>query len=371
MSAWSRLRSTSLAIALLAATAACGGPAAGQPTGAATTATPSAAATTTLAGRVLHVAPRGGDGGAGTAEDPFGSLAGAFAQLQAGDTLMVADGTYEERVEVEVEAGREDAPVRVVAAPGARPVLRGLLWLEDPTWWRLEGLNVTWDDDNESDEHMVKLTGGTDWVFSDAEVWGARSFAAILVAGEPERFALRRLHVHDTVKTNGTNEDHLIYLNSGRGGGVVEQSLLVGSPNGRAIKVGPAKEDGPAVANLVLRYNTMVDNLGPSNVQFAWGSKDNLVYRNIMVGTAPRRANVTSFDLSGRDNVVRDNIGWRSDGVVEPETKGLRDGGGNLLLDPRLEEVGGRPYVPTAPRALAYGYAAAEARAAESPSPSG
>ncbi len=364
MSGALRVRRAVVAAVLVTVPLGCDASSAGQP--------PSASmspSSTPGVARVLHVAPRGDDGGAGTVEDPFGSLATALPRLRAGDTLLVADGTYEERIDVEVEAGREEAPIRVVAAAGARPVVRGLLWLEEPTWWRLQGLNVTWDDDNDSDEHMVKLTGGTDWVLSDAEIWGAQSYAAVLVAGEAERFALRRLHVHDTAKTNGTNQDHLIYLNSRRGGGVVEQSLLVGSPNGRAVKVGPADDDGPPVANVVLRFNTMVDNFGPSNVQFAWGSTDNLVYRNIMVGARPGRANVTAFDLSGEDNVVRDNIGWRSAGVVESSVPGLRDGGGNLVLDPELDDVAGQPYVPTAPRATSYGHTAAEGRIGGAPSP--
>jgi hypothetical protein len=309
-------------------------------------------------GRVMHVEPRGVDDGSGAAEDPFGSLELALSKLEPGDTLLMGGGTYEERVDVEVAPGRRDAPVRVAPAPGQRPVLQGLLWLREPSWWDISGLNVTWDDDNDDDEHMVKIDGGKDWVLSDAEIWGARSYAAVLVAGDPERFALRRLHVHDTAPTNGTNEDHLIYLNSGTGGGVVEGCLLVGSPNGRAIKIGPPESDGEEVGNLVIRYNTMVDNRGPSNVQLAWRSEDNEIYRNIMVGSAPGRANVTAFKLRGDDNVVRDNLGYRSKGVLEKDVDGLEDGGGNLILDPRFATVGGQPYVPTAPRAQGYGHTA-------------
>lgn len=308
--------------------------------------------------RVLYVEPRGDQEGTGTSGSPYGSLDHALEQLRAGDTLLVAGGTYEEQVEVEAASGSEQAPVRVEVAEGERAVLRGLLWLDDPDWWRIVGLDVTWADRNRADQHMVKITDGDHWVVQDAEIWGARSYAAVLVAGDPERFALRRLHVHDTRKANGTNEDHLIYLNSGRGGGVVEGCLLVGSPNGRAVKVGPPDEDGSAVSDVVLRYNTMVDNRGPSNVQLAWRSRDVEIYRNIMVGAAPGRANVTAYDLDGRGNVVRDNIGTESTAVLEQDVDGLVDGGGNLRLDPRLRDVAGRPAVPTAPDAAGYGHTA-------------
>lgn len=317
---------------------------------------------------VLHVEPRGDDDGTGSAEDPYGSLQTALEKLRAGDQLLVSGGTYTEDVRLEASPGREDAPVRVRAAPGERPLLRGLLWLEKPTWWHVTGLDVTWRD-GDKDEHLVKITGGSDWVLSDAEIWGAQSYAGVLVGGRPARFALRRLYVHDTAKSNGTNEDHLIYLNPGGGGGVVEHCLLVGSPNGRAVKIGPADSGGDEVANVVVRYNTMVDNLGPSNIQLAWDSEDNQVYGNIMVGTADGRPNVTTFHLDGRDNVVRDNVGWRSAGVLE-DVKGLEDGGGNLARDPGLSgPEDAEPYAPTEDWAQGYGYLADGEAVTASPSP--
>ena len=301
--------------------------------------------------RVLHVEPRGDDRGTGTTGDPFGSLQTALQALRAGDVLRVSGGTYTERVHVDAAPGRPDAPVVVEPAPGERPLLRGLLWLTGPSHWRVRGLDVTWDDaTGQPDEHMVKITDGERWELTDAEIWGARSFAAVLVVGEPVGFALRRLHVHDTRPANGTNEDHLLYLKSGTGGGVVEDCLLVGSPNGRAVKIGPARDDGPAVEGVVVRRSTMRDNLGPSNVQLAWTASDNLVEDNVMVGAAPGRANVTAFELSGGGNVVRGNIGWGSTGVVE-EADGLVDGGGNLHLDPRLDAAG----VAREPRAAGRG----------------
>ena len=308
--------------------------------------------------RELHVEPRNDDTGDGSAAKPFGSLALALPQLRAGDTLLVGAGTYRERIDTKVRSGRPDAPIRVRPAGTGRVLLKGLLWLEEPDWWSVQGLSVTWDDANRSDEHLVKITGGDDWIMSDAEIWGARSFAAVLVVGDPERFTLRRLHVHDTAPTNGKNQDHLIYLNSGKGGGVVEGCLLVGSPNGRAVKIGPADDGGRRVSKVVVRYNTMVDNLGPSNVQLAWNSTKNEIYRNVMVRSGPGRANVTAFKLDGGKNSVRDNIGSQSTGVLEQGVGGLRDDGGNRTLDPRLRDVGGLRYVPTAPGTAGFGHTA-------------
>src|SRR5687768_14299062 len=93
-------------------------------------------------GRGYAVSPEGDDDAEGSAEDPWRTLEHALAQLRPGDRLVVADGRYEENVDLHVREGRPEAPIQVVAAAGARPVLVGLLWLEDLSWWDIRGLNV-------------------------------------------------------------------------------------------------------------------------------------------------------------------------------------------------------------------------------------
>ena len=313
-----------------------------------------------IVGEEYAVSPDGDDEASGSPDDPWRTLQHALQQLRAGDRLTVADGRYRENVEVQVRPGREDAPVQVVAADGARPLVVGLLWLEDLSWWDVRGLNVTWDDDNGDNDHMVKLTDGEGWRFADAELWGARSTAALLVAGEPEDFTLSGLYVHDTEPTNDNNQDHLVYLNPGTGGGVLERSILARSDNGRAVKVGTAEEGDGEVGNIVIRYVTMVDNRGPSNVQLAWEASGVTVENSIMVGSAEGRNSVTAFQLDGTDNVVRDNVSWDSAGVLDDDP-GLQDGGGNIRVDPRLSGPDAeRPYYPRAPEAQAYGRWAAD-----------
>lgn len=305
---------------------------------------------------VRRVSPDGDDNGPGSQQRPWRTLGAALSRLGPGDELVVRGGTYDEDVDVVAQAGTAARPVRVRAAKGQRPLLRGLLWLQNPTWWDIRGIDVTWPDRASSVDHMVKLQGGSSWVFSDAELWGARSFAALAVTERPQDFVLRDLYVHDTHPSNDTNQDHLVYLNCGTGGGLLERSLLVGSPNGRAVKIGAAEDGGPRVANLLVRRCTMVDNLGPSNVQLAYRVSDVTIEDNIMQGTAPGRANVTAFKLKGRRNIVRHNVCWQSSGPLEGE--GLTDGGGNVEVDPRLttaNDPAGRPFLPTTAAARAAG----------------
>ena len=323
-------------------------------------------------GRVLHVAPTGADTDPGTAEAPFATLARGLAAVGPGDTLLVRGGTYPERItSVVVTAGRADARVQVRAYPGERPVVQGLLWLKGASYWDISGINVTWGESNTSTEHMVKLTGGTGWTFTDAEVWGARSYAGILVAGDATGWTIARNHVHDTYLSNSTNQDHLIYANSGTGGGVIERNLLVGSANGRAVKVGPPTATSGPVSDVVIRYNTMVDNLGPSNVQVAFDTSRTRVERNVMVRPAANRSAVTAFKLTGVDNVVVDNVVWEAARPLDTGVAGLVDGGGNLMRDPMFAAPALGDYQPLDPVAALYGHTAPSTTVTTEPSPTG
>ena len=307
--------------------------------------------------RTWYVSPAGDDDASGSADEPFKTLRHALQALRPGDTLEVGDGRYKERLrDLDIKGGHRDAPIVVRPADGARPVVEGLLWLDDPDYWDVRGINVTWSRSNSRDEHMVKFTDGDGWRFADAEVWGARSYAAVLVVGEPKEFVLTGLYVHDTYKANGRNEDHLIYLNSGSGGGVVERNILARSPNGRGVKIGSGDEDGPRVENVEVRYNTMYDNAGPSNVQLTWQASNNRIYRNVLVNPAAGRANVTVFELDGSGNRVYDNVGWGGAGVVD-ETRGV-EASGNVVENPRFVDAEAGNFRPRNERVHEYGHLA-------------
>lgn len=297
--------------------------------------------------RTYYVAPLGADANPGTAELPFGTLAVALARLRAGDTLYVRAGTYHEAVrDVPLAAGTPTEPVRVLAYPGERPVLEGLLWLQDASYWTIDGLNVTWAADLAGPaDHMVKFSGGVGWTFTNAEVWGARSFAAILVSGGANGWTLSQLFVHDTYPTNQPNQDQLIYVSDARAG-TIEFNLLVNSPNGRGVKLGRPQAGDRVPERVTVRYNTIVANAG-GNVSVSYDAHDNVIERNILVG-AGGAANVGAFKLdAGTGTVVRDNVAWGADASIEPGSA-LVDGGGNLRLDPRLDAS----YRPTNPALL-------------------
>lgn len=303
-----------------------------------------------------YVSPNGSDRSPGSASRPWRTLGKALPSLRPGDRLVVAAGTYTERLKhLSLRAGTKSEPIQVVAAPGARPVLRGLLWLRDPDYWAISGLNVTWSSSSSGSEHMVKFDGGTGWSFTQAEVWGAHSYAAILVTGAPRSWLLSGLYVHDTHRTHGTNQDHLIYVSSGTGGGVIERCLLANSANGRAVKIGPPSSTGAPVGNVTIRFNTMWSNLGPSNVQLSRRATDTRIYRNILVRSSPGSSSITTYELVGRGSIAFDNLSYQSAGVMDRHAPGLRDAGGNIRRNPRLVDPAHGDFRPRDPTAMAYG----------------
>lgn len=308
-------------------------------------------------GDVIYVDGSASSGGNGSQSAPYHTLAKGLDAVKAGQTLIVKGGEYRERIKYGVGGKNTSSsrPILVQAAPGERVVVKGLLNLYNIDHWTVRGINVTWDSErNKSSEHMVLLKNGRDWVFEQAELWGARSYSGLLIAGTPVNFTVRHLHVHDTHPSNGTHQDHLIYCNCGSGGGVIERNLLVGSPNGRGIKIGTPNDSYPSIANVKIRFNTIVDNTGPSNIQLSYKTSNITIEHNLLVSPKDGLPNVTGRNLTGSgNNIVRNNIGWDSAGVVENAGK-LTDGGGNRQIDPMLD--GG--YVPTNPDARNHGHRA-------------
>ena len=322
---------------------------------------------------VRFVAPSGSDAAPGTPEEPWRSLQHALTSISAGQTLYVRGGTYTENVHVtgsQVHPGTSTRPIHVLAYPGERPVVEGLLWLTNPSYWYLDGISVTWSRANSSDDHMVKLLGGTGWRFGNAELWGARSYAALLVGRGATDFLVDHNFIHDTYASNDENQDHLMYIDNGPdGSGVIEQNILARSPNGRGVKLGPGSLDQPGTDNIVIRYNTFYDNRGPSNIQLSGSSSDNQVYGNLLDEPADGSANITAWNLTGRNNVVRDNLGGHSAGVADFDSDGFVDGGGNVHADPKLTDPARDDFTPQQPKAARYGSAEAAADLVEPRAP--
>jgi hypothetical protein len=120
-------------------------------------------ATLPAAAATYHLAPTGDDAAAGSATAPWRSLQRAVDHARPGDTILLHDGTYRFAATIQLtNSGTADAPLRLQAAPGAKPVLcwEGW-WPEDEkvrflsrglflggNHWHLKGLEICHAPDN-------------------------------------------------------------------------------------------------------------------------------------------------------------------------------------------------------------------------------
>ena len=293
-----------------------------------------------------EVDPRGSDSAPGTGEQPWRTIESSLERLRPGDTLTVGGGTYVENVVgASIRSGSSGSPITVRAASGQRPVLRGLLWLNGPSHWTIDGLDVTWRDGNSASEHMVKMTGGTGWTIKNAELSDARSYAGLLVAGDASAWTVRDSCVHDTQSANDTNQDHLIYVNTdgGAGSGLITRNVLFNAPNGHGMKL--TGDDVRFTYNTVhnTRYAALADG----------GASGNTWQRNIFA-RSNAGAVFRSYKLTGGGGVASENL-WHDASRYDAADGGyesIRDGGGNARRDPQFSSVGScsgfRPQDPVA-----------------------
>lgn len=302
----------------------------------------------------LYVSPYGSDTNNGSIDSPFRTIRAGIKAATPGNTLYLKPGEYNEHISERVVAAQSDSPIKVegLIEGEARPVIRGTLRLVNADYWHLTRLAVTWGNYSEDVKHMVNLAG-EGWAIRNSQLWDSRGYSALLISGESRNVLVEGCVITNTYPTHGPNQDHLVYVNRATGG-IIERNLLVNSENGRAIKLGSLEEavgaDYPS--GFDIRYNTMVRNLGPSNVQVSYGARDNWMHGNILV--EPKRYNVTAHELMGGNNLVFGNVVWNSKAAVEPNIPGLLDGGGNRMLDPRLDHN----FMPQNPDARGYGYLA-------------
>lgn len=316
-------------------------------------------------GTTRSVAPSGSDDSPGTPARPWRTLRHALQQLRPGQTLVVGGGRYSERLggetPIAVRPATRERPILVRVRRGERAVLEGLLWLKGASYWTLDGLEVSWRRDGAPDEHMVKLEGGTGWRLTRAVISGARSYAAVLVAGTPSSWRIDNSCIHDTYPANDRNQDHNLYVNTGLGAdsGLIERNVVFGAPNGSNLKIGGTGAEGGS-DDVTVRFNTFADAAQP--ILVGGETSDTLIEANIIL--AGRRGYlIRGYELDGDGNVARGNLGWGAGRFIENDAgsgEGVRDGGGNRLAaaSPFEAMEACADFAQAADDAVAYGHLA-------------
>jgi parallel beta-helix repeat protein len=123
----------------------------------------------------FYVATTGNDDNPGTAQSPWRTLQKAAATLTPGQTVLVADGTYDG----EVRMDRSGAPgqfISFAAAPGARPVVRVTepdsygFRIVGASYVRVEDFDISYQGPDASINRAYEYVGGLKAVGSNAGV---------------------------------------------------------------------------------------------------------------------------------------------------------------------------------------------------------
>jgi hypothetical protein len=296
---------------------------------------------------------------------PFRTVSKGLSTLRAGDTLYLRGGTYVEDVSPTLSPGTAQNRITVRNYPGEKPIIKGKVSLSKPDYWTFDGFNVTWNTGT-YDEHMVKFVGGTGWILENSEIWGAMSFANILVCCSPSDWTIRNSSIHDTYGGEANIfRSHNIYVNTNldAGMGLIENNLIFNAPHGCNVKLaGPGQGSLFGSANVIVRYNTLYSGIQP--LLIGDGSTNILVERNIIVrGIRPETTTylLRLYQLVGANNAVRNNLGfdagkWCLDYDGGNYTCAGIDGGGNLFpIDPQFDSIGVSGFHPQNPAAKDYG----------------
>lgn len=337
-----------------------------------------------LTGPVRHLAPNGSDAADGLAPaTAWRTFAFALPRLACGTTLVVGGdhstpyvpaGTVPTLGYVATTAQLACGPsngITITAAPGADPLVKGLVRLNRARYWTIDNIDVTWHSGPYT-EHMVKLQGGVGWTWRNSELWGADSFAVLLVApypttGEvPSGWTVSGNCVHHNVASHDpdpdNNRSHLIYVGAidGGDGGRITRNVVFGAVAGHGIKL----DSGSGVhapSGVTVDHNTVAD-VAYHPVLIGNDAHDNALDGNLLVhGAVAGAVRLYSPDsaASSASNTISDTGYWRAGAdtrLYVSDAFGLTDRGGHAAVDPMFDAVGScAGYHPTNPAALAYG----------------
>lgn len=255
------------------------------------------------------------------------------------------------QIKLDFPAGNASRYICVSYAPGV--VSTGLVRINSARYVVLENIKSTWSNADGPGDHMFKLTGGNNWILRNSEIWGAQSFANILVTGGALNWKITNNYIHDVANSpvNSTVQNHNIYVAQGDYG-LIAGNRIKNAPRGRCIKIANASATNPDQPdhNKVL-YNTFVNCQGPSLVGVSYSASYNEFSKNIFV-TGPCIMNVN--DITGAGNTMIDNIYWNITGDCIVSDTANFSYSGMLKINPGLNGAD----LPTNGGVAGYGYGA-------------
>lgn len=283
-------------------------------------------------GAVYHVSPIGNDTNAGTAESPFREIRKAVTVLTAGDTVIVADGSYKGFDIVGKGAANLDT---TIIAPGRNAVItpttdRGInnpynIQIWECTRLILDGLrtfnatraglrivygsHVTVKNGVFGNhENWGIVTSHTDDVVIEAnDCYGSRREHGIYVANSGDRPIVRGNRLHDNVASGLRSNGDVIQGGDGIISGALFENNIIynnGSIGGAGMNL-DGLQDGIIRNNLF--YNNQATGIALFKGGGAEGPKGMQVLNNTIIVPAAARYNLRITDAIG-PILVRNNL---------------------------------------------------------------
>jgi parallel beta-helix repeat protein len=273
----------------------------------------------------LYVSPSGSDSNPGTQQLPWHTLAKATSAAPAGSTVVIEPGTYGARGQRTnwTASGTTTAPITFIGDPAAstRPTILGynVLYGSHVRVWNLffDGPTGSVDApttiDPKGEEVMLWLTA-PDIEVADSEVANSLWHAGIfLTNADGDKLVGNYIHDNgDSTDPTQANEDHGIYWDEGNGGLIADNTITHNLAMGIQLY--------PTASNVKVEWNTIAAN-GKSGVIVAEASTGNTITHNIVASNA--QDGIRSFDLTGTNNTVTNNILWQNTNSITTDTDGL------------------------------------------------
>lgn len=236
-----------------------------------------------------------------------GSVANAMKAARAGQTICLRGGTYAQSFSLDPPNGSPAARITLTSYPGERAVVAGLVSLSGLDYWTISNMGFTWNGGG-YDQHMVKITGGSGWMLDRVEMWGARSFANLLVAGAPHGWTIRNSVFRDTFggESDGSRSHNLYVFAPNGSGGLIASNVFRNAPRGNNVKLSGSSLGTDGTDNVTFRGNSL-SGANRANLLIGNAANNNVVEGNHFSASNDGWA-IRLWDLRGSGNVVRNNV---------------------------------------------------------------